>query len=789
MTNKRWIHVLDSDYLGRVKLEDDPDGWDSQRINIARSKIFFGLFRTQTSVLRFKGDGREYVRNVYEVKGTEHVINIGIYEYNDTTKRYELYYPGIIDLSTYSNDEDLFVDVDVNDSSFSRKVRSRDDVKVNLSRIKSIDGITLPENNKVTVNLHQRELLSTGEFLLNEATSTVESESGLDEGNNWEGFTLPISLQSSNSEIDNLSSQTVIALYAVGGAFWDPAGEESIVLFTGTVKGTLSKVNTGSTQPINVSFLLRVYDDNTLTTVDFDSPISNATFEIPDGQTDVTFTFTINKQFGGVPPAVNIGANAVISLIAQNTNVLGSGNDAFICEFTQIDFTVAQNLQFKDGGPAQGYLMHEAFERVVQVITDKEDSFKSDYLGRIDIDYEVNGAGAFETLHSALQIRRIPGTDPSLTLKDLFTSLNAQNNLGLGIEFNEVGQPFLRLEEKGHFFSGEVILTVHSVSEFGKDFSRDWAYSSIKVGYEKSATEELNGLEEYNNKFNFDTIIGTFKNELDLVSKIRWDGYGIEKMRRLSFDTNPNEDTKEDNDIFGVVVLEDGVDQSGKKKYKSAKDEAYDIVENIFSPGTAYNLDKTPGRMLRANGGVIRPGLEKYLDDEITLGFAEQKENLKSRKTGESAITENEPIDVKTLDTGFWIPEIYKFKSALTRERFKIIQRKSNGIIKFSTTTKENTTKYNYGWILDINSESDDELADWTLLRVNTSSPQVTLIDPEGDDPDIIIPPIDPSPLFGAFEGAFPFVFVNGDETFNRLLEDGSNRLTEDGNNRILEDG
>ena len=78
-------------------------------------------------------------------------------------------------MSTYSNDEDLFVDVDVNDSSFSRKVRSRDDVKVNLSRTKSIDGITLPENNQVTVNLHQREILTTGEFLLNEDAATVQS--------------------------------------------------------------------------------------------------------------------------------------------------------------------------------------------------------------------------------------------------------------------------------------------------------------------------------------------------------------------------------------------------------------------------------------------------------------------------------------------------------------------------------------------------------------------------------------------------------------------------------------
>ena len=759
-TNKDWIFELNSIALGKAKLENDPEGWGKQLVSISRSPSFFGLFRSFKSTLRFVGDGYQYVRNIYEINGTEHEIQITINQYNPILDRYELYYQGVIDLSTYVTDENIFADVVINDSSFARKIKSRENVKVNLSRTKSIGGLELPANKQVTVQLHQRELLSVGEFLLNEEAATVESFHVIDDGVGYDGFTLPITLIAEDNNVTNLSSQTNPIISTSGGLFWDPAGQDSIVTLSGIVTGVLKDAFVPVPGGNNVAFFIRVYTDDTRVTIARNIEVAGSSVFIPEGATDVPFSFDVDIQLGGVPPAVNISPTEVISFICYGTDSISFRG--FECTFSSADFRVAQNLQWKDGTPAQGYLMYEAFQRVIQVITDKELSFKSDYLDRIDRGAVANGPGAFETLHSSLQIRQIPGTNPSISLKKLFNSLNAQNNLGLGIEFDEVGQPFVRLEEKAHFFSGEVVLTIHSVSKIEKAVARDFIYSKIKVGYNKSATEEVNGLQEYNNKFEFDTIISTFENELDLVSTIRWDGYGIEKLRRLSFATNPTEDTKEDNDTFGVVVLEDGVDSGGNKKYKSAKDEAYDIVENIFSPETAYNLDHTPGRILRANDGLIRPGLEKYLDDEIVFGFAEQKEDLRSQKTGEALIVENANIDVKTLDTGRWIPEMYSFKSGLTRDQFITLTRKSNGIVKVSTTSEENTTEYKYMWLIDLDQESDQQEAEWKGLRVNLASPEVILIDPEGNTPNVPIPPVDPSPIFGVFDGSFPFVFVGG---------------------------
>lgn len=732
MINKDWIFVLDSFALGRAKLEDDPDGWDTQRISIKRSKSFFGLFRSFSVSLRFLGDGYQYVRNVYERNGTEHEIKIAIYEYNEKRDQYLLFYQGVLDLSAYSTEEDIFADVDINDSSFARKIKSRDGTKVTFSRTKSIEGLTLPTNQSVTVQLHEREEKLTGLYGVSEIVNTLDANIGQPNG----GIVWPIVKQSSN--IDNLIDTPFNQMDSLAAVFWTKADTQATLAINVKVSGT---VHSGSDAEGTRTLLLRKYTDDT-----FANFVDENLFVIPKANFGVTKPFS----FDGPIPASFINA---IQTNEQMAFVISADNqDFFKATFDEIEISIELNQLF-DTTQAQGFLMHESFERIVQVITDKEDSFRSNFFGRIDIGYESDGEGAFQTIHSGAQIRAIPNVNPSESLVSLFKSMNAQRNLGLGIEFNEVNQPFIRVEKKEHFFSGDVIMTIQSVNELTKDFSREWAYNEIEVGYTKSEIEDINGREEYNNKFQWTTFISSFKNKLDLTSTLRADPYGIEKVRQLQWSTNPNEDIKEDNDNFTVVVLPDG------ENYRNARDENYDLVENIFSPESAYNLDITPGRMLRANGNVIRPGLEKYLDEEIVFGFAEQKEDLKSQKTGEAAITENDNIDVRTLDTGLWFPEIYSFKSVFTREQFTAITRKSGGIVKFSTTDKDSTTKYNYGWILEVDQEGDKEEAEWKLLRVNTSSPNVTLVDPDGNDPNVPIPPVDPSTIIGVFEGGFEFVF------------------------------
>ena len=736
MISASWICVLKAEGYDDLVLNGQgdnnlPEGWEQKKVAIKRSPTYFGLNRMVTTSPKFVTNGKDYIQRIFENEGTQFQINIAFYEYNEPpTDKYFLFFAGIIDLSRYSIEE-LFLTVNIDETSMARKLMSRDSIKVNLASLTSIEGLTLPANNEVSVTLQEREIKLIGDYDLNPDNLVITSSIG---PHGTSGLICPINLQA--EDVDNLAIQPYGDVDSSSSLFWLKSGVDSAVRVSGNAKGFLSSAfsTTGDRH-----FSIRIYVDDVL-----DDYTNTIVFDILDenfiNDADFDFSFDIDSF-----------------------HILGAWSMAFICyssdnaatfagNFEELNLEIEVNQLF-DSTTAPGYLMHEVGERISQVITDKVNCFKSDFLGRIDIGYENDGDGALQSVHSGEQIRNIPNSHPSSSLLDWYKSINSMYNLGLGQEFDEFNNPLIRVEEKAHFFSGEVIVTIHSVTEIKKEVAREWIYNEVEVGYAKSEYEEVNGREEHNNKFEWANSIHTIKNKLDLVSKLRADGYGIEFARRLQYDENPTEDSKYDNENFTVIVKLDGAN------YKNVQDENYDLAENIFSPETAYNLDITPGRMLRNNGSVIRAGLEHSLTDPLRFQFAEQKANLKSQKTGESAITENEDIDVSTLRPGLWIPEIYSFKSILTREQLAIITKKSNGIIKFSTTTFENTTKYYYGWILDIDSEPEGEEATWQLLRVNTKSPDVTLIDPEGNTPTQPPIEVDPSEIIGAFEGPFSFIF------------------------------
>ena len=737
---KSFLYVLKADDYEDLILQDNPSGWEDQLVSIMRSPTYYGLFREVSTSLRFVGDGLQYVQDIYEQQGTEYEIRIGIYEYKaPPNDNYQLFFEGIIDLSTYSFEEN-FVECNINETSFARKLMSRDDVRVKLDALQSVEGETLPANSSVNVQLHQRNILNTAILQLNTQAATVEDyDSPID---SLQGFTLPTVVAA--SDLDNVQNSNTPELDVVGGQFWNPvaigAGNAQNVTMIGTIKGTMGVAPT-DTQNKTFRIAVRVYDDNTMTAYTDHAILWEFTGQLEEmPEVDLQVNTTINS----------VDEDNVIALVFYQTTTSIAGS--FTCEFTEIDLRIefAQNF---DISYADGYLLHEAAQRITEVITDTQGQFYSELLGRVDLGYNEDGSAALQTLHSGKQIRAIPNSVASITLRKFFDGINAMRNIGIGIEYNAFGQPLLRLEEKKHFFSGNVIATINNVANVKKEVAREWIYSAVQVGYDKSEYEEVNGLEEFNNKFDFQTYIKTIKNEYDIVSTIRADGYGIEFARRKSYALFPTQDTEYDNDNFTIVVRWNG------SAYVSAQDEQYDLVQNIFDPASAYNLDLSPGRMLRRHGYVLRAGLGKYLQQEIKFMYAEQKSNMYSQRTGDSAIDENANIDASTLDAGLWIPEIYSFESELTSDLLRTILANSNGIIKFSPTSAEKTSAYFYGWILKVEGNEETDEAVWKLLRVNTQSPNVTLIDPDGDTPDIDDPPVPPV-ISGGYEGSFEFVFT-----------------------------
>lgn len=761
MTNKQWIYVLKSDSFETIQLQYAPSGWNEQRVSIKRSPSYFGLTRSVSTSLRFFKDGKDFIQNVYERKGTEHEIYIGIYQYNPKpVDKFLLFFEGIIDLSTYTfnaNDEGQFIEVDVNESSLARKLMSRDDIKVDLSRTTSIEGVELGSNQRITAQLHEREILLNGNYILDQnATNIIAYRSDID--TEVRGVSIPIVLEDSN--IENLLTNPYGDVLTNSSLFYNKVDTDYKVNVKGKLTGYLHN------GPSNISgtrkIVIREYTNDALTSWN-ESVLFTVTGNYAD---QVNFDLDIDAT-------LYIEAGSYISFI-----IYSDQPDYYEAFFSEASINIEQII-FNDATNSSGYLVHECAERICEVIADKPNVLKSNVFGRNDIGYDSDGDYAYQLIIDGKGIRNIPNSSPSVSLKDFFDSLNSQRNLGLGIEYGGSGNDFVRIEDKAYFFSGEIIATIYNAKNLKKEVAREWIYNEVEVGYTKAEYEEVNGLEEYNNKFNWSDSIHTIKNKLNLVSKIRADGYGIEFARRKQYSDFPTEDTKYDNENF-IIVLRKENDQ-----YFSAKNENYTTVENIFSPETAYNLDITPGRMLRNNGDIIRAGLWHLLDQPLVFSYAEQKQNLRSQRIDGELIEENDDIDVNTLKQSRWIPEIYSYESVLTRELLSAITKNPRGIVKFSPETPAKTTDFYYGWILDIDALPENQSATFQLLRVNIANPDVSLIDPEGNTPDII-PPIIPEEEFG-FGGWFDFIFTGEDDTNLRLLEDGPYRLKEDDEKRSLE--
>lgn len=730
-TAKQWLFILRADGYQTIKLDHSPDGWDEQLVTITRSPSYYGLVRTRSVGLRFLKDGYDWIQNVYEKEGTEFQIYIDSYEYVEKpVDKFRLFFPGIVDLSTYNVGEN-FVEVDINETSLARKFMSRDDVKINMSKTTSIEGVELGPNEPVINQINEREISLRAVYKKDENVSAIGTTLSLLDAN-VSGVVAPMTIDTSN--IDNLVLGPAGNIDSQSSIFYNKLDENSYITIKGNLNCTLSN------GPGNISGVRHVAFRN------YDDTLSSYTEEIiysTPGENYEPVTF-INID---IDLSFSIDPDRQLAFV-----IYANQPDFYQVRFFFTDLTINQNVIYETT-ESPGHLILETGERICEAIADQTGVFKSNLLGRIDAGYEVDGKAAYQIIHSGKQIRNIPDSYPAISLKDYFDSLNAQRNVGLGIEYDSTNQPYFRLEEKEHFFSGEVIATIHNVTELTKKVAREWIYSGIEVGYEKAEYEFLDGLLEYNNKFEWtNSAITTIKNLLSLISKFRADGIGIEKIRRLQYKDFPTTDSKEDNDIFITTVHNIG------EKYTTDGNENYDLVENVYSPETATNLDLSPGRMFRRSGDLVRAGSEKYIDKEIVFDDAEQFSGMISQRTGEEVINESENIVISDLKSPRWICEEFGFKSKLSRELLQVITKKPQGIIKFSTKSKENTTQYFYMWILKVEAETEGGEANWTGLRVNLSSPDVVLIDPDGNSPDPLPP--DNEDITGVFEGDFPWVFA-----------------------------
>lgn len=734
--------ILNSTELGRVTLENDPIGWDEVKTIYARNIKYLGVFRKRTAALKFVGDGLEYCVELERLKGTEAVMNVIIQRKVDYEDAWELEYEGIGKFNPFilewDNDLSPSVSIEFEDSGFHNKFLTRADMLVNIGREESIEGLALGAMPTKDIQVHQRRIQENNQFQLSINNSYYFYPSPTLPDPYIEadpGHVVPAEKIEGDTDFINTASDYLFDSGLICDFITQPTAFKIRTIITGSGH-TVTSLGIG--EATTVGWYLRTYTDDLLTFVD--TPIHEITGLAVSSSTPFSANFDVTLDI-----SLNIGQAFTIIFYPSD----GTGNLFYDLVYTVCSLEISLIQNFNEYVSKAQY-RHEFMKRLVQIITDQEDCFSSTVFGRNEIGYLVDGPYSNNAVFNGKQLR---GFDefPTWSFDKTLKSVRSIWNVGCGIE-KISGRFKVVVEELPYFFRGDISVTLHNVTEIKRDVNNDFTFSEVRVGYEKAEYEQVNGLEEYNNKCVFSTFIKSEQRVLDLISPERADGYGMEFARRKSKIVAASEDTPYDNEVFTVMVNEvDGV-------LRTQKDENYSAVDNIQSPETATNLDITPQRNLIRNGDWVQGCCNKYPLEFLTFVSADKPTDLSSVRTGETGIVEQTSIQNQDLISSLWLNKNYLFKAPVTPAEVLRIEAKPGSLIKFSPFDRAHTRKYFYGWVLDIAVGGKDRTGTFTLLAANVTSDRLHIIDPDGIDNTDQSTPLPPSEDDGGFEYSFEHV-------------------------------
>jgi len=368
-------------------------------------------------------------------------------------------------------------------------------------------------------------------------------------------------------------------------------------------------------------------------------------------------------------------------------------------------------------------LIHEAASRVVEAITDRCLVVKSDYYGRTDSEpYEAaeDGCGSLRVLASGLRLRNAETPKHFLSVKEIFESLNAIDNIGMAIESGAAYQPdFLRIEQTEYFYQDVEIARHLNIPKAEFALQSGMAYSIIKIGYQKWETENVNGLDEFNSNKEFRTSLKSINNTLDQTSGFVAGGYPIEKTRQQTFADTGAADTKYDNDTFIVCVRRD---YAAYGNYEVEQGNI-DSGANFYSPSTAYNWRIRPLYNLIRWWKSIAQSYVNLLNTASKLFFSAGVGNLLAEgqlldtcDVARDILPENHDLAQLDVDLAkdylpIWKPETMTYAYPMSLSEYNTIKATPNGYIWAECGESEGVK----GFITNINYKLAKGEADITL--------------------------------------------------------------------------
>lgn len=162
-------------YLQNVDLSEDweeidePIGWDGSEFSLTRSNTYEGLENVYSNEFEFYDHtftGRTKLIEAWDYRGFDSNVNFKIEIYCDGVLTDTII--GYLNFLTYEREGNT-VKLQFEESSFSRKFKSRIDTVVNLDSNTGIDGNSLTDIERKTVKLHSKEIKLDSSYNLSDS--------------------------------------------------------------------------------------------------------------------------------------------------------------------------------------------------------------------------------------------------------------------------------------------------------------------------------------------------------------------------------------------------------------------------------------------------------------------------------------------------------------------------------------------------------------------------------------------------------------------------------------------
>lgn len=687
-------YELFSNALGLLVLNQEPKGYDDDTRSYQRDKNSRGILIKTKIKLEFFGASAEYLTNIFTQFGISEKVRLTkfVRDTKSLSESWKFRYIQELDMGKLKEtSRQGSVTVDATEGGLFSDINNRKSNKYDLINQESADGANIGVLNTKTFIPQPRGIFidsllrddTKGDYRVNSATGTGIFNYVRTVPNEVVYNTIPEDVKqawiSDNSYNDKVHPNQSLFVDPGNLFFYQSEIDRTLrIKIDITFRITRIEHSNVTQQKLKVEIPLTVKNEDnedilvgSIELLNIDDPNTKEGQEFTVSYNNKIKVFT-GQSLGCVFNTEALATNGYMRafLSVQNSKI------------QVIDETIYDVTESKIIKP------FDLFERIVAKITGENDLFKSTIFGaggeyeNIGVD---NGFFARGFPDSFLDDNDIEKTIQfNTSFQDAFNSYNYLEPLAWFIEV-EGNKEVVRIEKATFTMKNFIGLSLASVDNIINQASKIDFFSKIVLGHKKSVEyEQVNGLEEPNGKSEFTSHIKEGDSEYSVISEYRPDPTGYELTRRFQFDSNPQKDTKFDDNIW---MHDTKVDEQGVHTHNLWADRFDSAPTGIFDPETAWNLWLSPmNRLFYGHGYSVKRGLYHFKSAKIRFASSNSNNNLRTI-IGGFELHEGGNITVGDIEK----PRI---EAAITNLNFKMTQEIEDTLLDFTEVNGEKIPNY-----------------------------------------------------------------------------------------------